>query len=56
MKHVLLMLCPMFALALLPFAASASPGALEINQDCANAGCFAGDTAGYPGSISQPGS
>lgn len=36
--------------------AAHAAGALEINQDCALAGCFAGDSAGYPITISQPGS
>jgi hypothetical protein len=32
-------------------------GVLEINQACAvNTGCFAGDTAGFPVEITQPGS
>ena len=35
----------------------ASDGALEINQTCAvETGCFAGDSAGYPVTISAPGS
>ena len=35
----------------------ASDGALEINQACAvNGGCFAGDEAGFPVTITQPGS
>ncbi len=35
----------------------ASDGALEINQTCAvETGCFAGDAAGYPVTISAPGS
>jgi len=34
-----------------------APGALEINAHCAvSTGCFAGDAAGYPVTISQPGS
>src|SRR5262245_51928334 len=38
--------------------APASDGVLEINQACATstAGCFPGDTAGFPVTISQPGS
>jgi hypothetical protein len=36
--------------------ADANPGALEINQDCAAVGCFAGDTGGFPVTITQPGS
>ncbi len=34
----------------------AADGQLEINQACANVGCFAGDGAGLPVSISSPGS
>ncbi len=44
------------AFALMPLAASANPGALEINQDCIAVGCFAGDTAGYPVTITTSGS
>ena len=37
--------------------ALATDGVLEINQTCAvQTGCFAGDTAGYPITISTPGS
>lgn len=36
--------------------ASAAGGALEINQDCAAVGCFTGDSAGFPVTITQPGS
>lgn len=43
-------------LALAPVAVSVAGGALEINQDCAAVGCFAGDTAGFPITISTPGS
>ena len=50
------MIVPLFTLALSPLVASASPGALEINQDCIAVGCFAGDTPGYPVTITQPGS
>ena len=50
------MVLPLFTLALLPLVAKASPGALEINQDCVAVGCFAGDTPGYPVTITQPGS
>ncbi|MEM9175511.1 MAG: right-handed parallel beta-helix repeat-containing protein [Myxococcota bacterium] len=43
-------------LVLLPFAASAAPGQLEINATCAvQTGCFAGDAPGYPVTISAPG-
>jgi hypothetical protein len=38
-----------------PFAAHAASGAYEINQDCVAVGCFAGDAAGYPVTITQPG-
>ncbi len=31
-----------------PLAARAADGVLEINQACAAAGCFAGDSAGFP--------
>jgi hypothetical protein len=41
----------------LPSVALAAPGVLEINHACAvNTGCFTGDTAGYPVTITQPGS
>lgn len=37
--------------------ASANNGVLEINQVCAvNTGCFSGDTAGFPVTITTPGS
>lgn len=46
------------ALALLFAAApgAALDGALEINQDCALAGCFTGDAPGFPVTIEAPGS
>jgi nitrous oxidase accessory protein NosD len=44
------------ALLAVPSAAGANPGALEINQDCIALGCFAGDAAGLPIDITQPGS
>lgn len=48
------------ALALLllaPAAANATDGVLEINQTCARqTGCFPGDTAGFPVTITNPGS
>ncbi|MDR3388003.1 MAG: right-handed parallel beta-helix repeat-containing protein [Rudaea sp.] len=50
------MILPMLALAMAPLAASAVPGALEINKDCIAVGCFAGDAPGYPVTITQPGS
>jgi hypothetical protein len=37
-------------------SAWASEGVLEINHACALAGCFAGDSPGYPVSIGAPGS
>lgn len=43
------------ALGLASNAAIAGDGALEINQDCAVVGCFAGDSPGFPVTISQPG-
>jgi hypothetical protein len=36
--------------------ALAGDGRIEINQSCAEAGCFAGDTEGFPVTISSPGS
>ena len=35
--------------------AHASDGALEINEDCVAVGCFAGDSAGFPVTITQAG-
>jgi len=35
--------------------ASAVDGAYQINSACAAVGCFAGDSAGYPVTITQPG-
>ena len=43
-------------LALWTGMALAPDGQLEINDACALAGCFAGDTAGYPVAITTPGS
>ena len=40
--------------SLLPVAAFASDGALEINQTCVATGCFPGDSAGFPVNT-QPG-
>jgi hypothetical protein len=45
---------PICALAA-PMSALAAGGTFEINQDCAAAGCFAGDTAGFPITITQSG-
>ena len=36
--------------------AEAQDGAIEINQLCVASGCFAGDAAGFPVEITQPGS
>ena len=45
------------ALTLLAAPALATDGVLEINQTCAeNTGCFAGDTASFPVTLSTPGS
>jgi len=44
-------------LAIIAVSAQAGDGALEINQTCAvETGCFAGDTPGFPVTISAPGS
>ncbi|MBY0401127.1 right-handed parallel beta-helix repeat-containing protein, partial [Myxococcota bacterium] len=44
-------------LAHLPLPSTASDGVLEINQTCAiQAGCFAGDAAGFPVTITTAGS
>jgi hypothetical protein len=43
-------------LAAAPFSLRAEGGRIEINAACASAGCFAGDSPGYPVSITQPGS
>ena len=46
-----------FLLLLLAAPALATDGVLEINQTCAvQTGCFAGDTAGFPVTITQSGS
>lgn len=37
-------------------SAYAADGVLEINQSCAATGCFSGDTAGFPVTLSQSGS
>lgn len=46
---------PMILLLAASLPVAAAPGALEINQDCAAVGCFAGDTPGFPVTIEQPG-
>jgi len=52
----LVMRTPSLALLLLaPLVAHAAGGAYEINQDCAAVGCFAGDTPGFPVTISVSG-
>jgi hypothetical protein len=53
-KNILLTL--VLSTLTLPLAAHATGGALEINADCAAAGCFAGDAPGYPVEITQGGS
>lgn len=46
-----------FALTLAPLYSIASDGIFEINDVCAtNSGCFEGDTAGYPVTITERGS
>lgn len=40
----------------MPTGSFASDGALEINAACVATGCFPGDTAGLPVTITQPGS
>ena len=52
-------LLPLYTLLLLAFAgpALAVDGVVEINQTCAvNTGCFAGDTPGFPVTITVAGS
>jgi hypothetical protein len=44
------------AAALWPLAAAADEGRVEINQACADAGCFDGDPSGFPVTITRPGS
>ena len=47
----------LLAALLLPAAITAADGVLEINEACAlNSGCFEGDGAGWPVTISAPGS
>lgn len=46
---------PALVLALLPLLATAAEGAYEINQDCAEVGCFLGDAPGFPVQITAPG-
>ena len=41
---------------LAPFSAHAVDGVIEINADCATFGCFSGDSAGFPVTITSPGS
>ena len=50
------MLCLSICALAMPLSAAAAGGAYEINQDCAAVGCFAGDSAGFPVTITQPGS
>ena len=53
-------LLAILSIGLLPFlevVAEAGDGVLEISQTCAvNTGCFTGDSAGFPVTISSPGS
>jgi len=49
--HVYFSLCALSA----PLPALAAGGAFEINQDCVAVGCFAGDTAKFPVTITQSG-
>lgn len=42
-------------LALLSLQLHAAEGSFEINQDCVAAGCFSGDSPGYPVTITTPG-
>ncbi len=56
MKATLAALWLLFAPALPALDANAGPGALEINNDCVAVGCFSGDAAGYPVTITRPGS
>ena len=52
-----LALAPALGFLLSPRPATASDGVLEINQSCATVtGCFAGDSAGLPVTITTPGS
>lgn len=44
------------ALVWIATAAHAGDGRVEINQSCAATGCFVGDSAGFPVTISSPGS
>ncbi|RIL06542.1 MAG: hypothetical protein DCC71_06435 [Proteobacteria bacterium] len=50
-----LMLVSSIALLALPLAALAGDGRIEINQACVAAGCFAGDTPGFPVTLASPG-
>jgi len=54
---LLLLLSLSLRLLFIPAAALAADGVLEINQVCAeNGGCFTGDAAGFPVTLSQAGS
>ena len=50
-----LLLFPLLTLAL-ALPALAVDGVLEINQTCALTGCFSGDAAGFPVTLSETGS
>lgn len=45
----------LFLMAMVAMRAEAGDGAVEINQDCVAVGCFAGDSPGYPVTITEPG-
>jgi len=55
-RRRLFRICFPMAFALLAPVANASDGVFEINADCAQFGCFDGDTAGLPVQIVNPGS
>ncbi|MGV6852957.1 MAG: hypothetical protein ACWA5R_12390 [bacterium] len=55
-KNNLKQVTGMLILALLSNQAFAENGIFEINQDCALLGCFSGDSAGFPVTISETGS
>ncbi len=56
MKRQLSMFCTFLAFASAAPLVVAQSGVIELNADCATAGCVTGDLPGFPISISQPGS
>ena len=52
----LALLVGLFALLIPASVGLASDGVLEINQACAQSGCFGGDTGGWPVTIIREGS